>query len=196
MGHGGKPKQPVAADGEKTVGHFGTNGSTSFYGHLFFLKDLAQLIPFYNFSTKHEGGIKWRWTVSGGFSCASVYKIMHQTGVLSTDQAIWKLKIPMKVKVFLWLMSGNKILTQDILIGRGCTLQSTGCQLCVSQQIETREHLFWDCRYAIRFWVGLLAHYNIPIPLVGPISIIWTMGEKPATLQQKRLWGVVGAAGA
>lgn len=106
----------------------------------FFAKDLSLLLPFCSASIKLEGG--------ACFSCASAYRAMHHSGVISASQkALWTIKIPMKVRIFLWLMLDNKILTQQVLHSRGCQVQ-VGCHLCSSTAMETRDHLMWNCGYA------------------------------------------------
>ena len=45
----------------------------------FFMKDLADLMPFFNSSIRQGDENKWRWTESGAFTCASAYKMMHNT---------------------------------------------------------------------------------------------------------------------
>lgn len=67
----------------------------------FFLKDLSILPPFYRISTSYDNDIEWKWFASRAFSCTSAYRMMHHTGEISLDQAIWKIMAPMKVKVFL-----------------------------------------------------------------------------------------------
>lgn len=66
----------------------------------------------------------------------------------------------MKIRIFIWLMWDNKILTQQVLISRGCSVQ-TGCHLCQSVNMEIRDHMLWDCIFAQIFWIGLQAQHNI-----------------------------------
>lgn len=78
-----------------------------------FLKSLSSLLPFYRCSVESVNGLQWHWTSSGLFPCLSAYIVMHQRGVLHPSQGhIWNMKAPMKVRIFVWLMRANKILTQ------------------------------------------------------------------------------------
>lgn len=72
----------------------------------FFIKGLVGVLPFYSISVEKIGQeLEWRWTTSAQFSCASAYATMHNMGFRSsTQQMLWKIKVPMKVKIFLWLM--------------------------------------------------------------------------------------------
>lgn len=163
----------------------------------FFIKYLIQLIPFYKISTELEGGVKrWKWTTSGLFSCASAYKTMHHSGLISATQStLWKIRIPMKVKIFIWLMLDNKILTQQNLHSRRCPIQ-VGCHLCSNQSMETRDHLMWDCKYASALWQGLRAHYNIILRGNSDIGEAWIQTGKPLSQRHRARWNVIWAAGA
>lgn len=86
---------------------------------------------------------------------------MHDGGVRSVmNKKIWKIKAPPKVRIFFWLTMQNKILTQETLERRGRTVP-IGCKLCHTPDMETREHLFWECSYAARFWRGLLGLWEL-----------------------------------
>lgn len=119
----------------------------------FFVNNLAINHSFYQCSVEMVNGQKkWRWTPSGDFSCASPYRMMHNGGILSlTQKHLWKIKVPQKVRVFVWLMLDGKILTKQTLLTRGGTIQ-TGCHLCEADLIETRDHIMWNCGYLVRFW--------------------------------------------
>lgn len=105
---------------------------------------------------------------------------------------IWKAKIPLKVKIFLWLVEQNAILTKDNLI-KWKWKGSKTYAFCTEN--ETVNHLFFDCptakyvrsllAYALgadcrpssmnQFWVWI--RNILPQPptmhLVGLAAIIW-----------------------
>jgi zinc-binding in reverse transcriptase len=70
----------------------------------------------------------------------------------------WYLPIPLKVKVFMWLVLHNKILTRDNLRKRGWEGEIQ-CTICNKQ--ESISHLFFTCHIAkqIWFWMGLCQNY-------------------------------------
>ena len=88
---------------------------------------------------------------------------------LMNDQArdlhkyLWKLKIPLKIKVFMWFLKNKVVLTKDNLAKRrwqGCTK----CSFCGSE--ETVEHLFIACPFAKIIWAVVYSTYNIsPQPI-------------------------------
>lgn len=61
---------------------------------------------------------------------------------------IWKIKAPPRVKIFIWIMLRNKILTMDNLIKRGWQTPNR-CILC-KQAAESVQHLFATCPYVTR----------------------------------------------
>lgn len=61
----------------------------------------------------------------------------------------WKLKIPIKIRFFLWLISKKLIRTMDNLLKRGC--QGTNrCYTCGKTEII--DHLFFQCSVASCIW--------------------------------------------
>jgi hypothetical protein len=55
----------------------------------------------------------WQFHSSGVYSSHSLYKVINFRGVAPIYmRAVWKLSIPPRVHLFLWLVSKNKLLTQ------------------------------------------------------------------------------------
>nr|CAD1817778.1 unnamed protein product [Ananas comosus var. bracteatus] len=88
--------------------------------------------------------VYWRWNPDGRFTVSSTYAMLSDGGTRNARaNDIWRLRIPLKVKVFYWLVLKKKILTMDNLVKRGWT-GNTSCVLCGSE-IETIDHLFTQC---------------------------------------------------
>lgn len=66
--------------------------------------------------------------------------IMNDSGPY--HKKIWKGKIPAKIKIFLWLMMNNAILTKDNLLKRKWT-RDPSCYFCEND--ENISHLFFQC---------------------------------------------------
>jgi hypothetical protein len=63
--------------------------------------------------------IIWSFSSNGKYSIQSLYAVLNHRGVVPLYvSAVWKLKIPPRVQIFLWLLSKNKILTRDNLAKR------------------------------------------------------------------------------
>jgi hypothetical protein len=60
-------------------------------------------------------------------------------GSIWHNRLIWKLKLPLKIKTFLWYLNKGVILIKDNLVRRNWT-GSTSCAFCNSE--ETIQHLF------------------------------------------------------
>lgn len=89
--------------------------------------------------------------------------MLYQKGVQCQYQKqLWKLKILMKVRIFVWLLLNDKLLTREILTRRGCVVHIE-CVTCVADILEIRDYLFWQCQLAKRFWRGLLASVNLTV---------------------------------
>ncbi|OAY78804.1 putative ribonuclease H protein [Ananas comosus] len=97
----------------------------------------------------------WRWTNSSTFSVRSAYAFLSFDGITNSKIAfLWKLKIPLRIKIFLWLAARNKLLTTCFLAKRGWQGPSI-CVLCYFDA-ETIDHLLFLCPFARDFWNFLL----------------------------------------
>jgi hypothetical protein len=97
---------------------------------------------------------KWDWKKSGLFSVKSTYKFLYRYDYGHNSKRIWKAKIPLKIKIFLWLVEQNAILTKDSLSKRKWKGNSS-CAFCTEN--ETSNHLFFECPTAKYVW-SLLAY--------------------------------------
>jgi hypothetical protein len=69
--------------------------------------------------THEDDRISWGLTTSKRFSTSSLYKFLTSGGVnSSTAKRIWKYRVPLKIRVFLWQVFQNRILTTQQLCAR------------------------------------------------------------------------------
>ena len=102
------------------------------------------------------------WSLSNKtFSVQSMYKdIMKDDGV--PQQCItWKVKLPLKIKIFLWYLNKGVILTKDNLVKRRWK-GNTSCSFCDTS--ETIQHLFFDCHMARMVWNAVSITFGFPPP--------------------------------
>lgn len=95
-----------------------------------------------------QGTDVFRWNLheSGKFSVESMYRALIQSDVpVDNNKKIWKMKIPLKKKIFAWYLLRGVIHTTNYLIRRNWH-ESTQCVLC--QIDETIKHLFFQCKLA------------------------------------------------
>jgi hypothetical protein len=80
--------------------------------------------------TDEDDRLIWKYEINGIYSSKSLYAIVNFRGVQPIYlPAVWKLKIPPRVQVFLWLFTQNKIMTRYNLHRRGIPKQLE-CTLC------------------------------------------------------------------
>jgi hypothetical protein len=78
------------------------------------------------------------------------------------DISSWKVKIPLKIKIFLWFLRRGVLLTKDNLAKRKWK-GGTDCCFCNMQ--ETIQHLFFDCLLARLVWGIVCITFDIRIPV-------------------------------
>jgi hypothetical protein len=61
---------------------------------------------------------KWSLNFSSQFSVNSMYQAFIDTNVVPNNSYLWKIKIPLKIKVFICLLYREAILTKDNLVKR------------------------------------------------------------------------------
>ena len=96
--------------------------------------------------------ISWSLNHNGKFSTASVYHHLERSITGPDNKIIWKAKLPLKIKVFLWQLFQDAILVRENTMKRkwlGCPVSS----FC--NNIETVGHLFFTCASVKVVW-GIL----------------------------------------
>jgi zinc-binding in reverse transcriptase len=127
----------------------------------FFLRDLNKLLPLFNTCTSitPNGVITWRFGINGTLSSTTTYKLINHTGMVDhLGTVIWKLKIPERIKIFLWLLARDKLLTATNLAKRNWP-HSTLCHMCGVSIIESATHLFLHCHVAREIWTCLASSH-------------------------------------
>jgi len=71
--------------------------------------------------TNEEDVVIWKFDKKGCFSVKSVYKFLTTNDADIYYKKIWKGKIPAKIKIFLWLVANNALLTRDNMTKRKWT---------------------------------------------------------------------------
>jgi hypothetical protein len=62
---------------------------------------------------------------------------------------IWKIKVPLKIRIFMWFLQPKVLLTKDNLAKR----KWKGCnKCCFRDQMETIQHLYISCPLAKKVW--------------------------------------------
>jgi hypothetical protein len=96
-----------------------------------------------------EDSFSWNLTTSGSFTVRSLYHDLINGHTIFLKKYLWKIKVPLKIKIFMWFVHRKEILTKDNLAKRNWQ-GSTKC--CFCDQEETIQHLFIDCPFAKKLW--------------------------------------------
>jgi hypothetical protein len=99
-----------------------------------------------------QGTDDFRWNLheDGKFSVDSMYKaLVHSEVPVDNNNKIWKLKVPLKTKIFAWYLRKGVIFTKDNL-AKCKWHMSQKCGFC--HHDETIKHLFFQCKFARSIW--------------------------------------------
>jgi hypothetical protein len=88
------------------------------------------------------------------YSVQSLYAIINNRGIQQIYMPVmWKLYVPSRLHIFLWLLANNKVLTKDNLSKRKNVDDKT-CIFCTEDEFVS--HLFYEC-YVARIMWGVVA---------------------------------------
>jgi hypothetical protein len=91
-----------------------------------FLRIAESIIP----REDEEDAIIWQFESSGGFSVQSLCAIVNNRGIRQIlTPVVWKIIVPPRLHIFLWLLVNNKILTRDNLAKRK-KIEDLSCLFC------------------------------------------------------------------
>jgi hypothetical protein len=96
--------------------------------------------------------IGWRLEPSGQYSTSSMYQSLAGCLAVTHFKDVWKLRIPPKIKVFLWQLIWGKLpCSEQVAKRRGPSNGS--CTLC--GEVEDCDHIFFACHMAQFMWAGI-----------------------------------------
>uniref|UniRef100_A0A453CEQ8 Reverse transcriptase zinc-binding domain-containing protein n=1 Tax=Aegilops tauschii subsp. strangulata TaxID=200361 RepID=A0A453CEQ8_AEGTS len=113
-------------------------------------------------------------TKNGVFTVKSFYMDLINSGPIPRSLHIWKIKVPLRIKIFMWFFHKQVILTKDNLIKRRW-VGSSCC--CFCDHDETIQHLFLECPLAKLLWRTIHIAFNINTPVdIGSLFGTWLAG--------------------
>lgn len=107
----------------------------------------------------------WSCTPSGNFSTSSAYKLLpasastnlagssNQDTQRSFWKGIWRMRVPNKIKHFIWRVCNNALPTKCNLVRRHIT-ESDLCELC-KEALEDSLHMLCFCSQVAPVWLSL-----------------------------------------
>jgi hypothetical protein len=96
--------------------------------------------------------IFWSLNENNVFSTRSVYRWLERNIARSYNRWIWKAKFSLKIKVFLWQLCQDVVLTRENMKNRNWP-GSPRCSFC--NLLESNNHLFFTSKIARVVW-GIL----------------------------------------
>ena len=91
----------------------------------------------------------WKLNKNGKFSVKSMYKRLSSCGADIFFKVLWKEKLPLQIKIWLWLIWHNAIATKDNMRKRKWVGNYTSR---FYPENETISHLFFTCPAAVFVW--------------------------------------------
>jgi hypothetical protein len=62
--------------------------------------------------------VKWNFEKSGAYTTKSMYKFLLHSGVVNMQmEKVWKSKMPLNIKIFMWLTNHKRIQAGELLGG-------------------------------------------------------------------------------
>jgi hypothetical protein len=102
--------------------------------------------------------VKWALEPGGKFYVSSLYRKINQGPSLPHEKLLWKAKLPLKIKIFLWQMAKGKMPVNE-QIHRRHGKSNGQCALCGS--VESISHIFFSCAFARLMWSGIREAFGV-----------------------------------
>ena len=121
------------------------------------MSDFLRLQELIADSRSSEGNDVWIWS-EHRFSARAVYSRLQEQAEAEDPafirlwQRAWKSHLPMKIRVFVWLLLQRRLMTR-VYRQRMAPESTTECALCAGA-VEDCEHLFVTCTFASSFWLS------------------------------------------
>jgi hypothetical protein len=89
---------------------------------------------------------------------------------------VWKIRVPPRIQVFLWLLLNNKVLTRDNLAKRKKN-DDLICLFC--SDLKSVKHLFFECCVVSSIWdtVSEMLGFRVGVDFES-IAKLWLMDKK------------------
>jgi hypothetical protein len=123
-------------------------------------QELLQIASEICFSEEPDQMI-WQFSSTGRYSVQTLYAVVNDRGVRQIfTPVVWKIKVPPRIHIFLWLFARNKLLTRDNLAKRR-KLDDQSCLFCSDN--ESVHHLFFYCCVARQMWYNIAEILELPV---------------------------------
>jgi len=103
--------------------------------------------------------LSWKFSQDGQFSVRSAYEMLTVDEVPRPNMAsffncLWKVRVPERVKTFLWLVGNQAVMTEEERHRRHLSASNV-CQVCKGG-VESMLHVLRDCPAQLGIWVRVV----------------------------------------
>ena len=114
-----------------------------------------------------------------------MYLDLIDCGLIPKSVYIWKIKVLLRIKIFMWFVHKRMILTKDNLLNRSW-VGSSRCCFCDND--ETIQNLFIDCPLDKLLWRTIHIAFNISPPVsINMLFGTSLIGVEPITAGRIRI---------
>jgi hypothetical protein len=113
----------------------------------------------------------WKLNTLGTFSVKSIYVDIMNAHTVFLRKYIWKIKVPLKIKIFMWFLYKKLILTEDNLAKR----KWNGCKNVCSVTQRSLSTIYFSLVPSLDLYGGLLSLLSI-YPLLLMLQICLEIG--------------------
>jgi hypothetical protein len=96
--------------------------------------------------------VVWHLSPSGLYSVQSMYLKLSQGASVAYHKDVWEAKVPLKIKIFAWLLILDMLPSSLLVAGRNGPA-SGACALCGA--LEDSSHILFSCSMARFAWSAL-----------------------------------------
>ncbi|WVZ49766.1 hypothetical protein U9M48_001095 [Paspalum notatum var. saurae] len=137
--------------------------------------DLVARVAFVQLDGHHDKAI-WSLTKYGYFTVKSLYNFLVNQSALPLNKNLWKLKLPLKIKIFVWFLMKDVILTKDNLKKRNWNGDDGCCFLTRRRQ----SNIYFstppsNVTNLVGTWFEQVDPNMRPLLCVGASAIIWSI---------------------
>jgi hypothetical protein len=141
--------------------------------------------------TEVDDKVTWKLEKLGKYSTRSMYRYITFAGVVDVRMMeIWNSKIPLKVKIFLWMAWHDRIQTTQQLKTRNWD-KADVCKFCDKEELDN--HLLFQCPIARILWCCVrdsLGWPSAPISITNFQDLFLVQGNRDA---HEIVWWVMAA---
>jgi hypothetical protein len=109
-----------------------------------------------------------------------MYQALLDSNIVPHNSYLWKIKIPLKIKVFVWLLYRDSILPKDNLAKRNWH-ENEMCCFCNIYEIV--QYLFFDCALTKFIWRVIHLTIGLGLPNIRNIFGTWVLNMNSSNKQ-------------